>query len=194
MYTGLKQEIRHMKKTYITFVLTALLLALPGQAHAIDFASEAGASARPSFADLKVDDRASRLRAYLASHDSPLVDSAEHFVAEADRLNLDWKLVAAIAGTESTFGKHIPTNSYNGWGWGVFTGEQDGIHFESWNDGITEVSEGLRYNYMDRGAATLDQIGRRYAASGSWTAHVKFFMEQIENFTPKRASQLAVTI
>lgn len=183
-----------MKKTLLAILVVIVFLAFPGCVLAIGSASEAGASAKPSFAQIQVDDRAMRLKAYLASHNSPLTDHAEHFVSEADRLNLDWKLVAAIAGTESTFGKRIPTNSYNGWGWGVFTGQQTGINFDGWEDGITQVSEGLKYNYVDKGAKTIDQMGRKYAASPVWAAHVKFFMEKIEDFTPKKASQLAVTI
>ena len=30
---------------------------------------------------------------------------------------LDYRLVPAISGVESTFGKHIPDNSYNAYGW-----------------------------------------------------------------------------
>ena len=183
-----------MKKLFVTIATFVLLLGVTTPVQAVELASEAGASARPSFTKIVTDDRPNRLRAYLAANNSPMEESAEHFISEADRLNLDWKLVAAIAGVESTFGKHIPANSFNGWGWGVFTGEQDGIHFSSWNDGITQVSEGLRYNYVDRGAVTVEQMGRIYAASPVWSQKVNFFLQSIENFSPKRASQLAVTI
>ena len=183
-----------MKKIYFLLTMTAIFLGVTSPVQGVDLATEAGASAKPSFTKVVVDERPARLRAYLASHNSPMTDSAEHFVVEADRLNLDWKLVAAIAGIESTFGKHIPPNSYNGWGWGVFTGQQDGIHFDSWNDGITKVSEGLRYKYIDRGAVTVEQMGRIYAASPVWSQKVNFFLNSIESFSPKRASQLAVTL
>ena len=183
-----------MKKLILTIVVIGMLAGGVTPVHAVDLASEAGASARPSFATLKADDRASRLKAYLTELDSPLANYADHFVSEADRLNLDWKLVAAIAGVESTFGKHIPTNSYNGWGWGVFTGEQDGIHFNGWKDGITKVSEGLRYNYVDRGAQTIEEMGRIYAASPVWSYKVHFFLNKIESFTPRGAAALAVTL
>jgi len=183
-----------MNKLFVNIAIIAIFLGVTTPVQAIELASEAGASARPAYTKKAIDERPNRLRAYLAASNSPMVDSAEHFVSEADRLNLDWKLVAAIAGVESTFGKHIPTNSYNGWGWGVFTGTQDGIHFSSWNDGITDVSEGLRYKYVDRGAVTVEQMGRIYAASPVWAQKVNFFLHAIENFSPKRASQLAVTI
>lgn len=159
---------------------------------AVEF--EAGSAADLALNRSQPDERVEQLRNFLASHDSPLTDAAGHFVAEADRLNLDWKLVAAIAGVESTFGRHIPTNSYNAWGWGVFTGTTDGIHFKDWKDGITQVSEGLRYNYIDRGAETVEQIGRIYAASPTWSQKVRFFLGKIDQFVPSRPDQLAVTI
>lgn len=183
----------HMKKIFVSLVVCAILFAFKSPVYAAGI-PVAGASAQPSFTDIEPDHRVEQLKSYLASMRSPMVGSAEHFVTEADRLSLDWRLVAAIAGVESTFGQHIPRNSYNGWGWGVFTGTNDGKHFDSWNDGITQVSEGLRYNYIDKGAVTIDQMGRKYAASGTWSSKVKFFLTKIDTFSPKRASQLAVTI
>lgn len=157
-------------------------------------APEAGGAGLLAMHQPKIDTRTEQLRSFLASFESPLADSADHFISEADRLDLDWRLVAAIAGVESTFGRHIPHNSYNGWGWGVFTGQQDGIHFKNWDDGITQVSEGLRYNYINKGAVTLDQIGRRYAASPAWSWKVRFFLNKIEAFVPTRPDQLDITI
>lgn len=140
------------------------------------------------------DSRATHLRAYLTSLGSPLVDEANHFVSEADRLGLDWRLVPAIAGVESTFGKQIPTGSYNAWGWGIPTGAQWGIAFSDWKSAITTVTEGLKYNYIDKGAVTIDQMGRTYAASPAWSWKVRFFIQQIEEFTPNSPNLLSVTI
>lgn len=183
-------------KPFLTILISIALIA--GALHTAPSAQaeapETGSAGILALHQPKIDTRPDRLRSFLASFDSPLTDSADHFVAEADRLSLDWKLVAAIAGIESTFGKHIPYNSYNGWGWGVFTGEKDGIHFKNWEDGITQVSEGLRYNYMNKGAVTIEQIGRIYAASPAWSWKVRFFLDKIEAFAPTRPSQLDITI
>ena len=138
--------------------------------------------------------RVAKLEEFLASFNSPLTNKASHFVSEADRLSLDWRLVAAIAGVESTFGKHVPGGSYNGWGWGIPTGARSGIGFESWEHGITTVSEGLKKRYVDRGAITVEQIGRIYAASPRWAGNVHFFIRQIDKFSPRGTDLLAVTI
>lgn len=179
---------------YIQLIIAIVFfghMANPVMAQALPVAE---ASARPHFPIEVVDARVKKLEAYLQSHNSPLAPDASHFIQEADRLGLDWRLVAAICGVESTFGKHIPANSFNGWGWGVFTGTNDGIHFASWKDGITQVSEGLKYRYVDKGADTVDKMGRIYAASPTWSIKVQYFIEKIEAFTPTGVDHLAVTI
>lgn len=186
--------MKQTKKLIVFILLTLLVWAIAPVSVVTAAEFEAGSAAELAINRTQEDVRVEKLRSFLQSHDSPLADAASHFVAEAERLNLDWKLVAAIAGVESTFGKQIPTNSYNGWGWGVFTGTQDGVHFKNWKDGITQVSEGLRYNYIDRGAETVEQIGRIYAASPTWSQKVRFFLTKIEQFVPSRPDQLAVTI
>ncbi len=179
---------------FITLFLfiVATLAASPPAAFAQE--PEAGSAAQLSFGQITRDERIDQLRTYLSMHNSPLAGEAAHFIAEADRLGLDWKLVAAIAGTESTFGKHVPGGSYNGWGWGIPTGAQSGIAFGSWKQGITTVSEGLKYRYINRGAVSIEQIGRIYAASPRWPGNVRFFLNKIETFTPNDPSLLAVTL
>src|SRR3990167_1538262 len=112
------------------------MLALPATAHAVN---EAGPSAIPANRVIVVDDRADRLEEYLNSHNSPLAPYADVFVAKADKYELDWRLVAAISGVESTFGKRLPTNSYNAYGW-----NGGNFYFKDWEDGIDTVSKTLR--------------------------------------------------
>lgn len=177
-----------MKNSLLATILLLFSFCIfgPSQWSIIAVEQEAGQSA--TFASLiipKPDGRAQKLKQYLELQNSPMANDAWYFVWEADRLNLDWRLVAAIAGTESTFGKFIPYRSYNAWGWAVYTGRQSGANFTSWKHGITTVSEGLRYNYIDKGAESLEQIGRRYAASPRWTKNVNYFLTKIDSFTPK---------
>lgn len=182
-------------KQLAVLAFMCMLLALPaGRAFAVEIAAPAATLAYRQDAAEDIQ-RINQLQTYLASHDSPLAGDADTFIAEAKRNNLDWRLVAAIAGAESTFGKHIPTGSNNAWGWGVFTGTQDGVHFKDWAEGIAVVSEGLRKNYINRGATTIYEIGWIYAANGnSWGSHVQFFINQIESFVPTTPDLLAVVI
>lgn len=124
----------------------------------------------------ETDYREEILRNYLEGHNSPLSDYSNVFIDLADEYKLDWRLVPAITGVESTFGKRIPANSYNAYGWA-----NGSYAFESWKESIEVVSEALRKNYIDRGAVSINDIARIYAPpSETWARNVKFFMNKID--------------
>jgi hypothetical protein len=107
---------------------------------------------------------------------SPLVPYVYDLISEADKYGLDWKLVAAISGVESNFGKQIWTGSHNAWGWGGGK-----ITFKSWPKGIETISKGLKTGYIEKGARNPEQISVIYAPfSTTWAAKVRFFMRQLE--------------
>lgn len=130
----------------------------------------------------KLDNRAKILAQYLAGFDSPLQNHAQDFIDAADEFQLDWKMLPAIAGVESTFGKFIP-GGYNAWGWGVY-GTQ-AIYFDSWKQGIFTVAKGLRENYLNKGLTDPYSINKIYAASPAWGGNVIYFMKDLEKFTAK---------
>ena len=124
-----------------------------------------------------VDYRTKFLKSFLESHNSPFVDHADKFIMYADIYQIDWRLVPAISGVESTFGKHIPKNSYNAYGWA-----NGNYKFKSWEESIEVVSRTLREKYYDKGATNISKIARRYAPpSSSWSWKVKYFMEKIDS-------------
>ena len=88
------------------------------------------------------------LASYLAKFNSPLQYHAQDFIDAAKTYELDWRLVPAIAGVESTFGKFIP-GGYNAWGWGVYTGRNSGVAFSSWDEGIEKVAAGIKRDYLN---------------------------------------------
>lgn len=180
----------------ITFLVLLAILLFAGISPAYALEKEAGATASLSgtFGNLVVDTRVTQLSNYFEAVNSPMTDSAEHVIHEADRLNLDWKLVAAISGVESYFGRHVPKNSYNAWGWAIFTGRADGRHFESWNDGVTVVSEGLKEKYVNRGRDTVEKMGPVYAADPSWAWKVNHFMNNIEDYIPTSSKHLSIVL
>ena len=175
----------------ISFVVM-LFIAAP---HSYAF-NEAGSSAtlEPTVEQSGPDNRAQILKGFLLEYDSPLAPYAEDFVESADNHNLDWRLVASIAGLESTFGKHIPYNSYNGWGWGVYG--DNVIRFNSWSEGIETISQGLRERYLkDKPESDPYFIGPTYAASPTWAQRVSYFMEKMEEYRLRNAkSTLALAL
>jgi len=171
-------------KTLTIGIVMSLTLIIHTDVLAVDDTKEARPAATFTSIEKSIDRRAETLEKYLRSKSSPMAGSARHMVSEADRLGLDWKLVAAISGNESYFGKLIPYNSYNAWGWAVYTGQSYGANFDSWNHGVTTVSEGLKENYINDGLTSIEQIGRRYAADQSWAVKVRHFYAEIETFDP----------
>ena len=166
------------------FILPAVIFFTTALIPQTTYASETSASSaafNAGFKIVKQDNRAAVLKQYLLKRKSPLADSAATFVNQADKNNLDWRFVAAISGLESGFGKAIPPNSYNGWGWGVYG---DNVrNFESWDDAIVTISTGLREQYMNKWKATdIYSIGKIYAASPTWAVRVQAFMNDIERF------------
>ena len=132
------------------------------------------------------DERIPLLRGYLQAKDSPLASKSAEMVATADRYQFDWRLLPAIAGKESSFGKKIPWDkegqkpSYNAWGWGIY-GDQV-LSFSSWDEGIEKVGAGLRDGYFNRNLITIEDVMRYFTprSNGSWARDVSFIMEQIE--------------
>ena len=138
--------------------------------------AEASANLRAnvSIADTRVD----TLEKFLEKYNSPLAPYSEVFIDTADKYELDWRLIPAITGVESTFGKRIPSNSFNAYGWA--NGE---YKFTSWEESIEIVGKALRTKYEDKGAVSINQIARRYAPpSSTWAGKVKFFMRKIEAY------------
>ena len=177
-----------------TIAMAALFAAsiLPFTAQASSkIAASSAAFTKISSLAVKTDNRAEILHDYLMKRNSPLAPNAKDFIEQADKYNLDWRFVAAISGLESGFGKQIPQNSYNGWGWGIYG---DNVkYFSSWSDAIETISQGLRENYIDKmGTSDIYRIGHRYASSPTWAVRVEHFMIEIQryknNWTPETLS------
>ncbi|MGB6839189.1 MAG: hypothetical protein WBD86_03115 [Microgenomates group bacterium] len=126
------------------------------------------------------DARSELIRQYLASYNSPLEPHAEFLVEMADEYGLDYRLLTAIAQQESNLCKKIPPLSYNCWGWGIHS--QGTLMFDSFEEGIEIVSEGLKINYIDLGYTTIEEIMAKYTplSRGSWAFGVLKFMGDME--------------
>lgn len=172
-----------MKNKLIFVLIATLIILFPGASLAQEKASASSAEIQTIFTqpDSQYLSRVKTLKAYLETQGSPMAENAEDFVSEAQKYNLDWRFVAAIAGLESSFGKAIPQNSYNAWGWGVYG--DNVIRFASWKEGIQTISQGLREKYMDKwGKQNVYEIGSVYAASPTWAVRVEKFMGNIQAF------------
>lgn len=179
-----------MKHSFLVSVL--LLLAIFIQPQQV-LAKEqiAGTSARlvPIVVTKVSDERVEKLESYLKKYKSPLASEAQVFVREADKYGHDYRFVAAIAGLESGFGKRIPLNSNNAWGWGVYG--TNVMRFTTWEEGIQTISRDLRVKYIEKwGADNIYEIGKIYAASPTWAERVLGFMDAIERHEVKSKKEM----
>ena len=128
-------------------------------------------------------DTAAAINALLKKRGSPMAGMGQVFVAAGKKYGVDPRLVVAISGIESSFGKHT-YGAHNAWGWGP------GKPFGSWQEGIQAVTQGLRTGYYDRGLRTPDKIVHRYAPgsdgndTGNWVNVVNQFLGQMGATVP----------
>ncbi len=129
---------------------------------------------------LSADGRSEMVRQYLDSYDSPLTPYSGFIVEIADKYGLDYRLTTAIAQKESSLCKLIPPGSYNCWGWGIHS--QGTLGFSSFEEGIEEVSYGLKTQYIDKGYVTIEDIMSKYTplSNGSWAEGVNRYMGEME--------------
>ena len=142
----------------------------------------------------KKDHRVDVLKKYLEKVDSPLAPYAKDFVEQADTYDLPWYLLAAISGTESTFGNAVPIGCNNAWGFGIYTNHM--TCFASYSEAIKVISQSVREDYINKWhSKNLADIGRIYAASPAWTGHTLYFIQQMEAFQSSYENQsLSISI
>jgi hypothetical protein len=91
------------------------------------------------------------MRKYLQCQGSPLADYVPALIGAGRNYNVDPRFLIAIAGAESTFGR-FPSGDFNAWNWGV------GEDYESWEDAIETVAEGIRRVHLDAGHDTISEF------------------------------------
>jgi len=129
------------------------------------------------------DSRAQIINKALSKYNCPMGNQGETIVKYADKYKVNPYLIYAIAQQESNCGKKIPKNSYNPFGFAVFTGKEKGAEFNSWDHAI-EMEAQLLSSYHAKGLIEPCQIMLRYTPSsfskGSpWCKGVNFFINEI---------------
>jgi hypothetical protein len=120
---------------------------------------------------------------YLQGKNSPIASNGAVFFDSGVGWNIDPRLIAAIAGAESSFGtvwQACPANGYNAWSW-FYGGTCANSPFSSFADGIQTVTKFMRKSYLNKGYRTIPQIETKYCASGcsNWASNVSMFYTQI---------------
>lgn len=124
------------------------------------------------------DSRVERVQSFLTWHHSPLAQYADIIVLNADKHNIDFRLVPAIAMQESGGCNKVITNTNNCWGYGIYKGHV--TTFPSIADGIDTVSLYLEHK-KNQGFDTIEELGKIYNPQNvnDWTGHVQAFYSEI---------------
>ncbi|RJR16196.1 hypothetical protein C4579_00570 [Candidatus Microgenomates bacterium] len=130
------------------------------------------------------DARPEILRQFLEGHDSPIAPYADTIVAESDKYHVDFRLITAIGMCESNVGKKMPEGSHNAFGYAIYTGQNSGAEFESWEHSISVMAKYLAERFYAHGLTTPEQIGPIYAppsvnTGNSWARCVRTFMDEL---------------
>lgn len=160
----------------IVFIVTALVFSKPEAVRAFDKTAGASASLLRVHAGTDISFIELSIQRVLNRYDSPLAEKANYFVRVATQNKLNPYMLPSIAGVESGFGRALMPGSHNPFGWGGGY-----IYFDSWEEGILTVGEGLHTDYFRRGAGIQD-IGPMYAGgSHTWAPKVLAYMRAFEN-------------
>jgi hypothetical protein len=127
------------------------------------------------------DARVEIVRQFLARYNSPLEPHAAYIVKTAEKYNMDYRLIPAIAMQESNLCKKSRPEAYNCWGFGIYGDKY--LHFDSYEHGIETVTKTLAEKYKDKhGLVTANQIMTMYTpnSNGSWANGVNYFMAEME--------------
>lgn len=129
------------------------------------------------------DGRAKIIEDFFTTRKSPLADYSNNFIQVADKYQLDFRLLPAIAMQESNGGKKVINDSYNPFGYGIYG--KLVTRFNSWDEAIERVGRALREDYLNQGLKTPNQIMVKYTPpslekGGAWAKGVSSFISELQ--------------
>jgi len=129
------------------------------------------------------DARIGAVRDFFSYYKSALTPYAQTVVSAADKYNLDYRLLPAIAMQESTLCNNLPNKlkgSNNCWGFGIY-GKKI-TKFANYKEAIDTVTKTLAKKYKEQGLETPEEIMSKYtpaSPNGSWAQGVSGTMEKL---------------
>ena len=183
------RNIFHKTKLALAFfvIISFILINLPQVNTTVFAQTEKPVYEQTATVEAKqLDTRAQILHNYLESKNSPLANYSQDFIDAADQNGVDWKLVPAISGVESTFGQAEPAGSFNAWG----VGGSNLVYYKSWSEAIFTLNSYLKQNYINRGLTNPYSINRVYAASPTWGSRVSANMAELDQYAKKYDAQV----
>ncbi len=111
---------------------------------------------------------------------TPLAPYSKYMVEVADKYDIDYRLIPAIAMKESGGGAAVNQATHNAWGF-----ENGSTKFESWEAAIDIVGKTLKNRYIAKGLTTPEQIMAVYAppalaTGGQWAKDINYYFSQMQ--------------
>ncbi len=135
------------------------------------------------------DTRIIALSRFLKHYNSPLYPYASYIVKTADKYHQDWRVIVAISGVESAFGRITRPNSYNAWGWRGGPGG-DFSNFKNWEHAIDYMTRRFTSGY----GANPDpySIYKTYCppCTTAWPNGVSGYMKQLDYYRKQANKEL----
>jgi hypothetical protein len=111
---------------------------------------------------------------------SPISGNSASLLRHGQKYDIDPRLLAAIAGQESSFGLHLCAD-HNAWNW-FWGGSCTRSPFVSYDRAIEVVSKYMRKSYLNKGYTTIPLIQKKYCIDGCqhWINGVNFFFKELQ--------------
>jgi len=127
------------------------------------------------------DARPEIIRQYLHQFGSPLEPYSNLIVELSDQYNFDYRWLVAIAQQESGLCLHIPENSYNCWGWGIYGDKV--TRFDNYEDALRRIAPQFTAIFL-KGDQSKDpaDVMKTYTppSDGSWANGVSSFFDNLD--------------
>ncbi len=126
------------------------------------------------------DSKTEIVRQFFARYSSPLEPYAPDIVAAANRYDIDFRLLPAIALQESILCERVPADSHNCWGWGIYGGKV--TKFSNYPQAIETITKTLSTKYRDKGLVTPFEIAKLYNPNNTnnWAENVTKVMNNLK--------------
>jgi hypothetical protein len=121
-------------------------------------------------------DKVNKVENLLARYNSPMKGLGKLLVSRTEECGGDYRIVVAIAGNESGFGR-IPYKKYNPFGY------LDGVQYANWEDAINVIACKISERFIKPCSGDLTCIIRTYGGPDTdkekWIRNIRWFMNQL---------------
>ncbi len=123
-----------------------------------------------------LEEKAAKIEALFSRYNSPMSGLGKLIINRATECGGDYKIIVAIAGNESGFGR-IPYKLYNPFGY------LDGVQYANWEDAVNQISCKISKEFLKPCNNDLTCVISTYGGPDTdkpkWISNITYFMSQL---------------